>query len=511
MFRAYRGTALLVALLGAVAVVAADQGGGSMDRLNVLMIAVDDLRPELGCYGAGHMHTPNIDKLANAGTVFMRAYCQQAVCSPSRTSLLTGLRPDSTRIYDLNTHFRKTIPDVVALPEQFKRHGYHTQGIGKIYHGDLDDPQSWSVPHWMPGGPAYRTPEALAMIEEQRRRIAEAGRQLRNEVLERDPKTGAALRIRRGARVRGPSWETPDVPDKALGDGKVADRAIEALREIKGKPFFLAVGFFKPHLPFVAPKKYFDLYPPESITLPANGQSPVDAPALALTHFGELRNYSDIPNKGPISEEKARELIRAYRAAASFTDAQIGRVLDELDRLGLRERTIVVLWGDHGWHLGEQGLWCKHTNFENATHAPLILSAPGQRGGTRTMALSEFVDVYPTLCELAGVPAPGGLEGTSLVPLLKDPEHTWKKAAFSQYPRGAIMGYSIRTDRFRYTEWTEPGKEPAARELYDHQRDPRETVNLAGLPEHENLVKELSRTLRAGWQAAVPQRAASER
>ena len=475
-------------------------------KRNVLFIAVDDLRPELGCYGVPVIKSPNIDALARRGTVFNRAYCQQAVCSPSRTSLLTGRRPDTTKIYDLQTHFRLTLPDVITLPEHFKTHGYHTLGFSKIYHGGLDDPRSWSVPHWTPGGPGYAKPETLEFLQKERQRLLKEGRDLRTRVLEKDPETGIALKVSQPRfRVRGPSWEDPDVPDDTLPDGKTADAAIQALRTIKDKTFFLAVGFLKPHLPFVAPKKYFDLYPFESLSLAANPFPPKDCPDIALTNWGELRAYSDIPQKGDLSRNKATELIRGYYAATSYVDAQIGRILRELDELGLRDNTVIVLWGDHGWHLGEHGLWCKHTNFENATRSLLILSAPGQKNaGEKTNALAEFVDIYPTLCELCDLPIPKGLEGTSLAPVMKNPHRPWKKAAFSQYPRGKVMGYSVRTDSYRYTEWAEPRKDPVGVELYDHRTDPAENVNIADRAENKALVENLSKTLRAGWRAAVP-------
>jgi len=497
---------VLGALPKALAADAQKPAGGSY---NVLFLAVDDLRPEIGCYGVPKIRTPNIDKLASRGTVFLRAYCQQAVCSPSRTSLLTGRRPDTTRIYDLQTHFRLTLPDVVTLPQCFKQHGYHCQAFSKIYHGGLDDRRSWSVPHWRPRGPGYGKPETLAELRRQREKIKAEGKGPATKVLQRDPKTRTVLRRSRPKyRVRGPSWEEPDVSDNALPDGKTADKAIEVLREVKGKRFFLAVGFLKPHLPFVAPKKYFDLYPPGTLGPADNPFPPKDCPRIALHNWGELRNYSDIPKKGPLAKKKALELIRAYYAATSYVDAQIGPVLDELDRLGLTEKTVVVLWGDHGWHLGEHGLWCKHTNFEVATRSPLIFRAPNQkRPGAKTDALAEFVDIYPTLCQLCELPIPGGLEGISLVPVMDNPKRPWKKAAFSQYPRGRVMGYSMRTDRYRYTEWVKrTGGEAVARELYDHQNDPGENVNIASKPESKALVAKLSKMLHAGWRAALPPR-----
>lgn len=500
---------LTVALMGGASALATKwlpEARADSSELNVLFLAVDDLRPELGCYGVPVIKSPNIDALAARGTVFNRAYCQQAVCSPSRTSLLTGRRPDTTKIYDLQTHFRLTIPDVVTLPQHFKEHGYHALAFSKIYHGGLDDPRSWSVRHWRPGGPGYARAETLEFLQKERLRLRREGRNLRTTVLEKDPQTGIALKVRRPRyRVRGPSWEDPDVPDNALPDGKTTDKAIQVLREVKDKRFFLGIGFLKPHLPFVAPKKYYDLYPPKKLSLADNPFPPKDVPQIALTNWGELRNYSDIPKKGPLSNEKAQELIRGYYAATSYVDAQIGRILRELDRLGLRDKTAIVLWGDHGWHLGEHGLWCKHTNFEDAARSLLIASRPGQKNaGAKTDALVEFVDIYPTLCDLCGLPIPEGLEGISFTPVMDDPKRPWKKAAFSQYPRGKIMGYSMRTDRYRYTEWSSRASKATIVELYDHQTDPDENVNVAGRAENKELVRELSKALHAGWRAASP-------
>lgn len=473
-------------------------------RVNVLFIAVDDLRPEGTTFGPSPVQTPNIDALARRGTAFTRAYAQQALCSPSRTSLLTGRRPDATRIYDLQTHFRATTPSVVTLPEQFKRHGYHTQALGKIYHGGLDDPQSWSVPHWVPTSQGYGKPETLEDLRQQRARLAAAGTPLSPVVLERDPNTGVTLKLGPTVRgARGPSWEDPDVPDEALPDGELASKAIEAMRAVRGKPFFLAVGFSKPHLPFVAPRKYYDLYPANRIDLAANPSPPQDVPSLAMHNSGELRQYSDVPPTGPITDDQARALRRGYYASVSYVDAQIGRVLVELDRLGLTERTIVVLWGDHGFHLGEHGVWNKHSNFEVATRTALIFSVPWQKTvNARTSSLVELVDVYPTLCGLARLPLPEGLEGTSLVPVLDDPRRTVKRAAFSQYPRPRAMGHSMRTAHHRYTEWVTEGGEVVGTELYDHRSDPQENVNLAARPDSRALATRLSAQLKAGWRGA---------
>ncbi|MBN1422232.1 MAG: sulfatase [Planctomycetes bacterium] len=482
---AARGAALPILAAGGIARGADPKA----KRLNVLFFAVDDLRPELGCLGNRRVHSPNIDRLAARGTAFARAYCQQAVCSPSRTSLLTGCRPDTTRVYDLVKHFRDTIPDVVTLPELFKREGYHAQGLSKIYHGGLDDRASWSVPHWTPKRPTYYSKENAAAIA---RRLAEA---------EKKGLKGQAAR----RQARGRPVECADVADEAYADGATADEAIRVLREVKDRPFFLAVGFLKPHLPFVAPKRYWDLYRRDEIALADNPFAPKEAPAIALSNWGELRSYAGVPQKGPVSDDLARELIHGYLACVSYTDAQIGRVLDELDRLGLRDETVVVLWGDHGWKLGEHGMWCKHTNYELDANAPIICAAPGQKArGRTTKRLVEFVDIYPTLAELCGLPLPAHLEGTSFAPLLNDPDRPWKKAAFSQYPRGKVMGYSMRTERYRFTRWQDPDGEAVAVELYDQERDPKENVNIAGRPEAAKLVEELTVQLRAGWRAARP-------
>lgn len=472
----------------------------SGSRPNVLFLVVDDLKPDLGCYGDKLAITPHIDRLAARGLTFTRAYCQQAICSPSRTSVLTGRRPDSTRVYDLQTHFRRTIPGAVALPEQFKRHGYETTGFSKIYHNGLDDVRSWSIPSWTPSGPPWGSPANAARAESLEKSLVERGWQ------------GAPVppRNEEDRKRRGPSWSSPDVADNELPDGETADAVVAALAELRGKPFFLAAGFLKPHLPFTAPKRYFDLYRDARFTPAANPFPPKGAPSFALHNAGELRAYLDIPAAGPIAERKAIELLRAYYACTSYTDAQIGKVLGALDRLGLRDNTVVILWGDHGYHLGDHGLWNKHTTYEQATRAPMILSVPGQKAaGRKTAALTEFVDIYPTLCELCGVPLPEGLEGTSFAPLVAAPDRPWKRAAFSQYPRaipglGAAMGRSIRTGRYRLTEWTVPGKDFRAVELYDYEADPAENVNLAEMPGHAARVRELTEQLHAGWRGAMP-------
>ena len=464
---------------GALAGVSLATAQAPARRPNVLFFAIDDLRPEFGCYGFSDVKSPNLDRIAKRGIVFDRAYCQQAVCSPSRSSVLTGARPDSTKVWDLVTHFRAAMPNVVTLPQHFKQNGYFVQGMGKIFHGSLDDEPSWSVPWQTPKAPDYAVRTELP------------------------PKP-------RPNQKNGPAFEAGNVADDFYKDGKTANLAVETLRSRKGKPepFFLAVGFSKPHLPFVSPKKYWDLYDPAKIQLAPNPYHPKDAPEHALTSSGELRNYIGMPGEGPVVDDLARKLKHGYYAAISYTDAQIGKVLDELDRQGLRESTIIVLWGDHGWKLGEHGEWCKHSNVENDTNAPLLLSAPGMKNaGQHCRALVEFVDIYPTLAELADLPLPAHLEGTSMKPLVENPKRSWKNAAFSQYPRGKkLMGYSMRTDRYRFTVWV--GRENHSHvdsiELYDHQADPQENQNIAKAPANAKLVEHLMRQWRTGWKAARP-------
>ncbi len=453
-------------------------------RPNVLFFAVDDLRPELGCYGKKEINSPHIDRLAAGGVLFTRAYCQQAVCGATRNSLLTGLRPDTTRIYGNTTSFRQVFPDLVALPQHFKNHGYRTVGMGKIYH--QNDPLSWSEP-WIPvPGMVWVRPENLAI---QQSRLAEAKAQGRK---------GTQL-SRAG---RGPAFEAGDVPDEGYPEGRLATMAIEKLRSFGDQPFFLAVGLIRPHLPFNCPKKYWDLYDRSEIPLPPHREPPKDAPEVALTNWGEMRSYDGIPASGPVTEEQTLELIHGYRACVSYVDAQIGRILDELDRLERADDTIVILWGDHGWKLGDFGMWCKHTNIELDTHVPLIVRAPGAKGnGRRADGLVEYVDIYPTLCELAGLPLPEHLQGKSFARLLEDPALPGKETAMSQYPRGKLMGCSMRTERYRLTLWVDNKNrdQVEAVELYDFVEDPDAAVNIAADPANARLVDELTAKLRAHW------------
>jgi len=466
------------------------------EKWNVLFFAVDDLRTEFGAYGANHIHAPNLDRLAKRGVTFSNAYCQQAVCSPSRSSLLTGTRPDSTKVWDLETHFRKALPNVVTLPQLFKQNGYFVQGMGKLYHGGFDDPPSWSVPWSSPKGGhgTYGLPENLAIVQAKVETSKKA-----------PPKKG-------GGKVRnyGPAFESSDVPDNTFHDGALAEMAVAALRQCstKEQPFWLGVGFIRPHLPFVAPKKYWDLYDPAKIQLAPNPFLPKDAPEYAVLPGGEMRAYHGIP-AGPIPDDLARQLKHGYYASISYMDAQVGKVLDELDRLKMTDKTVIILWGDHGWKLGEHAAWCKHSNVENDAHAPLIISPPsGFATGVKTNALAEFVDIYPTLAELCQLSLPAHLEGTSQVPVLKAPHSRVKTAAFSQYPRSVdgkkLMGYSMRTDHYRFTRWVhaQDHSKVDAVELYDEQNDPQENTNIANEPKNAELVAELTAQWTVGWPGA---------
>jgi arylsulfatase A-like enzyme len=465
------------------------------EKPNVLFIASDDMRPQLGCYGDRLVKSPHIDKLAARGLVFERAFCQQALCSPSRISLLSGRHPWTTKIYQIGPFLRETMPDVVTLPQHFKNHGYFTRSLGKVYHVGIDDPPSWSVPPWQPKAPRYG-PENQALVKKM---VAEM--KARGEPI---PKRGKKLPI-----FRGPAFEAPDLADDALLDGDTAREALVAMRELAAKPqqpFFLAVGFSNPHVPWVTPKKYWDLYRREDIPLPPNQFAPKNAPEFAAKSGDDFYWYSNVPKDRVITPEFGRQCLHGYLAAISYVDACVGRLLDELDKLGLREKTIVVFWGDHGYYMGEHSWWGgKHNNYEGATRAPLLVAVPNQKtAGQKTKALVEFVDIFPSLADLCGLPPSPGVEGTSFKPLLENPKRRWKKAAFSEYPKGGNQGIAMRTDRYRYVEWKNKAGEIVARELYDHKTDPQENENVADKPEQAKIIAKLGAQMKAGWQAAKP-------
>ncbi|MBC8314214.1 MAG: sulfatase [Bacteroidales bacterium] len=477
---------------------------------NILFIPVDDLRPELGAYGSEDIISPHIDRLAQQGVIFTRAYCQQAVCNPSRASLLTGLRPDSIRVWDLRTNFRQNLPDVVTLPQFFKEHGYTTIGLGKTFHNTIPDTISWTEKPHIDGFPfdpdaVYANQENLKIQQQKIERMKQAGRSSIDQL-------GHWY-------VKASATENADVDDDLYFDGAQTTLAIQILKDLASQkePFFLSVGYYRPHLPFNAPKKYWDLYNRDEISLAENQFPPEGSPSYAVHGDAELRGYSDchelpFPYEEPWDEERQREIKHGYYASVSYIDAQIGRLINEIERLGLAENTIVVLWGDHGWKLGEHNGWCKQGNYEIDTRSPLIISGAGVKAkGEQSSALTEFVDIYPSLCEMAGFEIPGHLQGTSLVPLLENPDTAWKTAAFSQFLLGKygrtkrikneMMGYSIRTDRYRYVEWYRWNKEEERRgeflrsELFDHDIDPQENKNLADDAEYKETVGLLSRQL----------------
>ncbi len=486
--------ALFLALLAGLAV---RPTAAAQPRLNVLFILADDYRPELGGYGSAAL-TPHLDRLSRRAVSFDRAYCQQAVCNPSRSSLLTGLRPDTLGLWNNGTHFRELKPDVVTLPQHFRIHGYVTRCVGKIFHNwhtkEKGDPRAWSAPEFL----------HYANHGDDAPQVAGA--------LPPNHATG-------GPRPYGnvPMCESRDVPDEAYYDGRVAAEAVRVLAEVKDRPFFLAVGFWKPHAPFNAPKRYWDLYDPAK--LPAlDPRWPEGAPEIAGHDSREILGLAGA--RVTPTPAQAREMRHGYFANVSFLDAQVGKVLDALERSGVADRTLVIFAGDHGFHLGEHGLWAKTSNFELDARVPLMIALPDRRhGGRRTPAFAELVDLYPTLNALCGLPAVPGLEGTSLVPVLDDPSARVKPAAFTQHPRPAYfdrepakvpltMGYSVRTTDGRYTEWRDwTTGATVAREFYAEADQPAETRNLADDPRHAAARLSAERLLRAQF----PSRAAGSR
>lgn len=437
-----------------------------LGKRNVLLIAVDDLNVSLGCYGHPLVKTPHMDRLAARGVVFDRAYCQFPLCNPSRASLLGGVRPDTCRIYSNQTRLRDVMPDIVTLPQLFIRHGYAVARVGKIYHygvpadigtSGMDDAPSWQE---------VVNPRGV-------------DKDLEPDLINFTPQRGLGSAL---------AWLATEAPDAEHTDGKVADETIRLLEKYRDKPFFLAAGFYRPHVPEVATRNYFDLYPLEQVTLPTEPAEhfqhiPYAALNVRPLHYG-------------LEEEKLRLFKRAYFAAVSFVDAQIGRVLDALDRLGLATNTVVVLFGDHGWLLGEHGQWQKMSLFEESARAPLLIAAPGCRTNAVCKRPVEFVDIYPTVADLCGLPCPPHVEGQSLRPLLENPQTRWTKPALTQVLRRDlipyVMGYSVRTERWRYTEW-DGGKGGA--QLYDHDADPHEWNNLARDPKYAPTVAELKALL----------------
>ncbi len=463
---------------------------------NVLFIAVDDLRPDLGCYGVAHAKTPHIDRLAARGIVFEKAYCAQAVCSPSRSSILTGKRPDATKVWDLETHFRDALPDCVTLPQHFRENGYHTVGLGKIEHHGFEDGPSWSEPRWYASGSMVSV-DPRDWTKQTVTRFPGVANEYMNPVTTPSLAPGGKGK----GPKQGPAYEVSAKTDDELPDGATAAEAVKRIAALKakGEPFFLAVGFIKPHLPFVAPQKYWDLHDPGAIPGPATATLPKGTPSFVGHNNSELHAYLGVPTENPIPDDFAKTLRHGYNACISFMDAQVGRLLDALEQQGLADETVIALWGDHGWQLGDHGLWHKHTNFELAARSPLLISVPkSATAGRKCPAPVEFVDVYPTLAEVCGLPITDGLDGRSLKSYLENPDAPMQKPAISIYPRsspehgGALMGYSVRTERWRGTFWRQRNAaEIGLVELYDEEKDPAETANLSALPEHASLIASL--------------------
>lgn len=519
----------------------------SQKKPNILFIAIDDLRPELGCYGSNIAITPNLDKLATEGLLFNNAYCQQAICGPSRASVLTGIRPETSGVYHNYIKFRDANPNVVTLPQQFKNNGYETVYCGKIFHhGDLDDELSWS-----------RQPAIDSMLLKNIKRpggfVLEENNKDRKE--QRAKMIAKYGEVAKYGLAMGTAYENADVADNEYLDGYNTELAIATMKEMatNNKPFFLGLGFNKPHLNWTSPKKYWDLYNPNTIKLALEKQGPKGGAEMGLHASFELRTRSGIPKKGELNNNLAVTLKHAYLACVSYVDAQIGKIITQLEKQGLRDNTIIIIWSDHGYHLGDMGIWGKATNYEVATRVPMLFWAPNmpkKSSGKKTNALVELVDIYPTLCSYANIPVPNYVEGYSFKPIVNKPTKKWKTAAFSQFPTSALrewgayplrpamketffgpliknveariihqqkdkwnrnvfentlMGYAMRTKDYRFIVWKDkhkPKNEPIFIELYNHKLDPSETVNIAS--KNPKLVKKLMLQFTKGWQGNKP-------
>ena len=490
---------------------------------NVLFISIDDLRPSLGVYGDSIAITPNIDKFAKDGITFTDSYCQSAVCAPSRASLMTGIRPDSTRVWHLGDKFRELKPDAVTMPQHFSKYGYHTVNIGKIFHNYMPDSVSWDEPDLRPA------------------------RYLKKDWLKRDGETfyisekvNTSQSIKRDSLLKikpiryadgwntGPAWEAAEVHDTMYYDGaqtKLAKVTLTRLAKMN-KPFYLGLGYFRPHLPFAVPKKYWDLYNPNQMPLAKNNKIPNGAPLYSMNSMYELRHYDGFSHIGhptssyKMSEDVIRKLRQGYYASVSYVDALLGDLFEHLIKIGIYDNTIIVIWGDHGWKLGDHNSWGKMTNYNIDLKVPVIIRYPNQENrGVKTDGMIELVDLFPSICELAGIDVPDYLQGVSFVPLTKDPELNWKHATFSQFHRRPkvsadgkrYMGYSINTKKYHLISWYDWDSETGTRgefksnELYDKEFDRFETQNLAYRKDMRDVLTKLSNQLAEGWRKATPE------
>ena len=489
---------------------------------NILFVSIDDLRPTLGACGDTVAITPNIDRLAVEGMIFRQAYCQAAVCAPSRASLMTGIRPDSNRVWHLGDKFREINPNTVTMPQYFSRFGYHTVNIGKIFHNYMPDSISWDEPDLRPA--RYLRPDWLNRDGETfyiSQEVNDSQAKKRDSLLALKP-----IRYADGWNT-GPAWEAAEVHDTMYYDGAQTVLAKQTLTRLSkmDKPFYMGLGYFRPHLPFAVPKKYWDIYEPGEIPLPINPEIPENAPLCSMNSMYELRHYDGFHHIGHptsayrMSEDTVRTLRQGYYASVSYVDALLGDLFSHMKTIGIYENTIIIVWGDHGWKIGDHNSWGKMTNYNIDLKVPIIVRYPGQENrGVQTHAITELVDLFPSLCELAGIEIPNYMQGTSFVPVLENPNLPWKSAAFSQFHRRPkvsadgkrYMGYSINTPEFHYIEWytwdhqTGTRGEFQSAELYDSQNDAFETVNIAEVAEMREIKKALSKQLAAGWRKAVP-------
>ncbi len=488
---------------------------------NVLFISIDDLGPNLGVYDNEHIVSPNIDEFAKNGMTFRNTYCQAAVCAPSRASLMSGLRPDSTRVWHLGDKFRNIHPNMVTMPMHFNRNGYYTVCIGKIFHNYMPDSISWDEPDLRPS--QYLKPEWLKRDGETFYVNKETQRKQKNK---RDYLVSKRPNYYADGWNNGPAWEMEDVHDTLYFDGAQTELAKRTLTRLSKneQPFFMALGYFRPHLPFAVPKKYWDYYHKDSLPLARNPFTPKLSPVMTMNSMYELRGYDGFskikhPTQHVMNEDTARMLKQGYYASVSYIDAQMGKVIQHLKDIGVYNNTIIILWGDHGWKLGEHNGWCKQTNYNIDIHVPMIICSPNQPNkGKQTFQITELIDMFPSLCELAGIETPIYLQGTSFVPLLNNPERDWKKAAFSQFHRRPkvtpdgkrYMGYSIKTKDHHYVEWyywnASEGKRGkfVVSELFDSKKDPDENLNIANNKENAAIIKRLSKQLEEGWKKALP-------